>query len=346
MSSYVCYRLPEQLVYTRLVQHRGHPDELATIEQLSGRHGFVLAPFAPDAHFPVLLLRPDTEEQLPIPEASEVSANDSVSVSCAEDRASYASDFHTFHEQLCAGTFRKLVLARSMLVERPSQTSAEALFLRACQLYPHLMVALVSTPVSGTWLMATPEVLLRGDGHRWHTMALAGTMKFDETLLTNESREVEWSDKDLREQHLVASYLEDLLQQYAEDITEKGPVTSRAADLVHLRSDFSFRLHPHVSIGLLLQALHPTPAVCGLPKNEARSFILANEHTQRGYYSGFCGPLAWHGDTRLYVSLRCMQVLPETCRLFAGGGLLADSLEATEWQETKNKLNTMLHVLR
>ena len=99
-------------------------------------------------------------------------------------------------------------------------------------------------------------------------------------------------------------------------------------------------------VGRVLSALHPTPAVCGIPKQAALEFILNNESHERKYYSGFCGPLNMDGATHLYVSLRCMEIMDNVCRLYAGGGLLIDSEEKREWEETKIKLNTMLNVLR
>ena len=119
----------------------------------------------------------------------------------------------------------------------------------------------------------------------------------------------------------------------------------RAANLVHLRSDFTFSLPDNHHLGDLLMALHPTPAVCGLPKREAFDFIVRNEHTPRRYYSGFMGPLNMNDATHLYVSLRCMNIDGETYHLYAGGGLLKDSVEEQEWLETEAKMQTMRELL-
>ena len=141
-------------------------------------------------------------------------------------------------------------------------------------------------------------------------------------------------------------WLEDTecLEQFTDDFREEGPRTVRAANLVHLRSDFTFKLADNNKIGDLLQALHPTPAVCGLPKREAFKFIVKNEHTPRRYYSGFMGPVAQE-DTHLYVSLRCMNIDGDVCHLYAGGGLLKDSVEEQEWLETEAKMETMKKLL-
>ena len=95
----------------------------------------------------------------------------------------------------------------------------------------------------------------------------------------------------------------------------------------------------------MLQLLHPTPAVCGLPKEEAYHFIIEHEGYDRSYYSGFIGWLDTKGKTDLYVNLRCMNILPQTFTLYAGGGLLAASQLEDEWQETEDKLDTMRRIV-
>ena len=100
-------------------------------------------------------------------------------------------------------------------------------------------------------------------------------------------------------------------------------------------------------MGNLLNALHPTPAVCGMPKTATRNFIMHNESAPRDYYSGFAGTLNPDGDTNLFVTLRCMKIAqqhnaePDEYTLYAGGGLLKDSTCQSEWEETESKMNTM-----
>lgn len=120
------------------------------------------------------------------------------------------------------------------------------------------------------WLIASPEVLLRGDAEGYQTMALAGTMRY-------EGEDMKWSTKNQEEQQLVADYIRACLQPFAAEITESKPYTTRAAHLAHLRTDFTFRLKDTERLGTFLTAFHPTPAVCGMPKDEAQLFILHNE---------------------------------------------------------------------
>ena len=256
----------------------------------------------------------------------------------------YKVDFANYHSQLENGHFRKIVLARCADEDMPAGVEKMDLFYRACEMYPRLFIALVETPQSGCWLTATPEILLDGKAQDWRTIALAGTMKLEGDQLNGEGETLTWSTKNIQEQRIVATYITECLEQFTGDFREEGPRTVRAANLVHLRSDFTFKLADNEHIGDVLQALHPTPAVCGLPKREAFNFIVKNEHTPRRYYSGFMGPLQMD-DTHLYVSLRCMNIEGDKCHLYAGGGLLKDSTEELEWQETEAKMETMKRLI-
>ena len=215
-------------------------------------------------------------------------------------------------------------------------------------MYPRLFVALVYTPQSGLWLMATPEILLKGEQNQMATMSLAGTQKAEPSkpVADYPVEGVEWSEKNREEQQYVTDYIEDCIKVFSDEYQKKGPYTTMAANLYHLRTDIAFRLHDTGRLGDVLDALYPTPAVCGIPKDEARRFILQHEHQSRKYYSGFVGPISPKGKTHLYVSLRCMNILDDgSCELYAGGGLLKESEMEKEWKETEAKMQTILSVL-
>ncbi len=332
MAALAMYRLPNELQATRLVQSEGNPELLASVAELNGKEGFVIAPFAASGECPVLLLHPDRVSQFPIRERMEVPLEETPSTQ--EEKVHYAHDFACFHDELEKGSFRKIVLARCSRVNA-AVSSVEELFVRTCRLYPRLFVALVSTPRSGTWLMATPEVLLCGEDGEFSTMALAGTQKSPE-----------WSEKNREEQQYVTDYIERCVKGFADGYTLNGPYTTMAAHLYHLRTDIHFRLADTSRLGDVLEQLYPTPAVCGIPKEETREFILRNEHRPRKYYSGFVGPVSPLGKTALFVSLRCMNIREGGyCDLYAGGGLLRESEMEKEWAETETKLQTIKKVL-
>ena len=338
MSSFAIYRLPYAQECTVIVQTSGQPEEFHSCAELTGRQGFVMAPFAPSEVEPILLIRPDTIERgLDVTFLRKFPSGVLPGRIKQPPHQDYHIDFANFHAHLLNGEFQKLVLSRSVDIELEESFNYLKQFHLACVNYPRMMVCLVYTPKSGLWLTATPEILLSGQGCKWQTIALAGTMPYKDDL--------RWNDKNIQEQRYVATYITQQLEQFTTDITEEGPRTARAGHLAHLRSDFHFTLPNDAPIGDLLHALHPTPAVCGLPKEKAQQFILQNEHHQRSYYSGFMGPLAINRETNLFVTLRCMRIFIDGCRLYAGGGLLKDSEEEQEWQETETKLDTMRHII-
>ena len=339
MSAYALYRLPHADQYTQI---EGETCECLSCTQLNGQSGFVIAPFEVKEGQPIVLIRPDKVTSHPLPHTYYLSPLPS---HLSPLTSSYSIDFANYHSQLLQGTFRKIVLARQADETTDRPIDPVELFHCACQLYPRMFIALVYTPQSGMWLTATPEILLEGSGCDWRTIALAGTMRLEDGQLDGEGENTTWSTKNIEEQRVVATYIAQCLEQFANDFREEGPRTVRAANLVHLRSDFTFTLPSDDRIGDLLQQLHPTPAVCGLPKREAFQFIIRNEYSPRRYYSGFMGPLHLQPLTSLYVSLRCMHIEGNCYHLYAGGGLLRDSTLEQEWQETEAKLETMRRCL-
>ena len=338
MPAYAIYRLPHANYCTRIEQTDGEPEELLSCVELNGKEGFVVAPFEVKEQQPILLIHPDKVVRIPLDEHDSTST----CLSCSPSLPSteYSIDFANFHAQLEAGAFRKIVLARCAQEQTEEAIPPMDLFFHACNLYPRLFISLVYTSRSGCWLTATPEILLEGEGASWRTIALAGTMQLKGDQLGGEGETLSWTTKNIQEQRYVPTYITECLEQFTSDFREEGPYTVRAANLVHLRSDFTFTLPDTQHIGDLLQTLHPTPAVCGLPKRDAFRFIVGNEHTPRRYYSGFMGPLLC-ADTHLYVSLRCMNIDNNHYYLYAGGGLLKESLMELEWNETEAKLETM-----
>lgn len=358
MTAFAYYRFPHEQRATYVAQHEGEPEILSSVAQLNGREGFVIAPFQPSDECPVVLIHPDEKRVILLnsgknsdggldengglngkkPEGG-LDENESLKGNGKSDeKEGYVRDFGCFHEQLQRGEFRKIVLARRSV--QTTRLSAEALFVKACRMYPRLFVALVCSEASGMWLMATPEVLLQGSEGEYHTMSLAGTQK------TEAPEALEWPQKDREEQQYVTDYIEACIRTFSDDYRLQGPYTMTAAHLCHLRTDIHFSLPSDDVLGDVLEALYPTPAVCGIPKEPARRFILRHEHEPRRYYSGFVGMLSPRSDTHLFVSLRCMRLLPDgICELYAGGGLLKESELEKEWRETEVKMQTMMELV-
>lgn len=241
------------------------------------------------------------------------------------------------------GDFDKLVASRTETTQL-SDTDITMLFQKLLYTYPMAYKYCFYHPESGLWMGATPEQLLKVENNTLHTVALAGTQVY------KEGEQTIWENKEKEEQLFVTDYIVTSLQEYANDIRTTAPYTFRAGNIVHIKTDISAEL---ISTGILkevLQKLHPTPAVCGLPKQEAKMFLLENEGYNREYYSGFVGELNRDFDTGqpktdLFVNLRCMKIAGDHAQLYIGCGITKDSDPEKEFLETVNKSMTMRRVL-
>ena len=205
MSGFAIYRLPHADTATIVRQKDGLPAELPSCTDLNGRSGFVVAPFEVRSDQPILIIRPDEVEHVPVADIPLDEGEPVTSSVLRDTRAYYSIDFANFHAQLEQGTFRKIVLARCSDETTPVPLSPMTLFRRACSLYPRMFISLVDTPKSGCWLTATPEILLEGGGHHWQTIALAGTMKLEGEHLKGEGETLNWATKNIPEHRHVAT---------------------------------------------------------------------------------------------------------------------------------------------
>ena len=344
-GGYAFYRLPDAKTYT-FISQQGRPEELVALDISDSFKGLVIAPFTVSTDFPVVLIQPEhVVEQLHVP-SNDKSIEHFAYTDDGDIRyEKYVKSFEACHRCLIEGDAGKIVLSRRMRLTNISDKpwNAVSLFYEACRRYPHNYVSLWWTERTGCWLVATPETLLKKvETDQWQTMALAGTMKWDEC--TKIGYDKAWSQKNKDEQQYVATYIEHQLLPFVCKMTTSPTYTSQAADLAHLRTDFKFSLKKGVHLGTLLQCLHPTPAVCGVPQDTARHAIICHEDSPRKYYAGFSGPINMNEGSQMYVSLRCMEISQNSALLYAGGGLLKDSKTEDEWTETQRKMRTMLRL--
>lgn len=349
--SFALYRLPWTDECIFILQTNGKAKKLDDISGLNGKRGFVIAPFRLSDNCPLVIIQPDVlvtgwEEIQKVTFPLEGSTVSSTATCHLMDNQStgnleeYQETFQQFIHPLKDGTFQKLVLSRTESQTLDEHFSPLKAFVNACNSYPRMMIYLCHTPATGTWIGSTPEILLSGHEKEWHTVALAGTMPMQGITIPDT-----WSEKNKEEQAMVADYIRNIIKKYGGKMEERGPYTARAGQLVHLKTDFHFQLKETRALGALLKELHPTPAVCGLPKAEAYTFIHRHEKHERKYYSGFIGWLDPDGQTDLYVNLRCMEIHPGKAVLYAGGGILPSSETASEWDETNEKMKTMKNII-
>lgn len=336
-KSFAVSRIPGDKLIRLIEQAEHEVDNFDSLTALNGNEGFVIAPFQITDEYPVLLIKGKiatyTFDEKPDEEYVRVSPQKEIS-------SDYQNRFEKFIQPLRDKAFDKLVLSRCSSFDLPDNLSLTELFLKACKRYIRSYVFLYYTPQTGFWLGSTPEVLLSGSGKEWHTVALAGTQSLQQRKIPDI-----WDDKNRKEQQFVVDYIRTQLAGLGIVVKETEAYAIRAGELSHLKSDFRFMLSNNYALGDLLAVLHPTPAVCGLPKNSAYRFILDNEGYNRRYYSGFIGILNPEDRSDIYVNLRCMQIEKKCLTLYAGGGLLASSVLEEEWFEIEDKMATMRTLL-
>jgi len=213
------------------------------------------------------------------------------------------------------------------------------IFKKLLKSYKNAFVSIWFHPKVGLWLGATPETLLQIENKYFTTMSLAGTQVFEPKTA------VIWKSKELEEQQLVTDFIENQLVDISSNLKIDKTETIQAGNLLHLRTKVEGLLNKESNLKSLLRALHPTPAVCGLPRKMAKAFILENEHYNRSFYTGFLGELNIQKKSSLFVNLRCMEINNKTAFVYVGGGITKDSNALKEWEETVSKSKTMKKVL-
>jgi menaquinone-specific isochorismate synthase len=187
---------------------------------------------------------------------------------------------------------------------------------------------------------ATPELLMRRRGNAVACRPMAGT------IAHGANRDDLVSAKNAHEHDVVASEVAGALRRVCDDVRVSGPEPSAFADVTHLVTHVSGRLRDGRTTALdLARALHPTPAVAGVPRDVALDLIARVEPTPRGRYAGPVGWLHASGDGEFAVALRCAAIRGREAVLHAGAGIVAGSQPASEWDETGAKLDPMLRAL-
>lgn len=335
-SSFVLFRYPQSAEFYVGFPQGAHKTFLSLAE-MKGERGFLIAPFTPTRENPFILLDTSVLSAVSLPSqwAETLSRNATVD----NGDSSYRQAFGAIQRELSEHSYKKIVLARIEEVEvgEYSLSNLYHLFLKACLLYPHSYIASWYTPLTGFWITATPELLLSRQNSDCHTMALAGTALARDKKYSDVNN---WSEKNRKEHQCVTDFIEEQLKPYAVCLQKSKTYPAEYGNLVHLRTDFKFQLAPSYSALDVINQLHPTPAICGYPTGEIRNILLQHEQINRKYYAGFSGLLG-NENARFYVTLRCMNITNNHATLYAGGGVLAESKEKEEWEETERKLNTM-----
>jgi isochorismate synthase len=245
------------------------------------------------------------------------------------------------------GEFDKIVLARDVEVHAPAPHDPAAVIGLLREEFPSCYVFAVGRG-DAVFLAASPELLIRREGQRASTVALAGSTRrsADPAVDDHLGEQLLRSDKDREENAIVARRIARILAPHAVWVAAAPePGLVRVANIQHLGAPIRAQLRSSVGAVELAGLLHPTPAVGGEPGEIAEPLIPAFEGIDRGWYAG---PVGWTdavGDGEFCVALRCALLRDRVAHLYAGSGIVRDSDPAAELAETEVKLQALLPVL-
>lgn len=245
------------------------------------------------------------------------------------------------------GKYEKVVPARIKVISLDDDFDLVKSFEALLRKYPNAFVNFFHLPRIGTWLGASPEVLIETKEDEFYTMSLAGTQPASGD---NPIKAVAWTQKEIEEQALVSRYIVDCFKKIRlREYEEHGPKTVQAGTLLHLRSDFRVDMKetnfPQLG-SVMLKLLHPTSAVSGMPRQEALDFIQSNEGFDREFFAGFLGPVNINGESSIYVNLRTASLKAKQAIAYAGAGVTEDSDPTKEWEETELKCANIGRILQ
>jgi len=350
--SFVTYRLPQQAHSTTYIQTTPGQVQWRSILDISSQTGFIMAPFDTRNGHKYILVKPDlifngreiSKEHLSaVGQLAERPEPDwPIEYPVVTGKETYLNQVDAIKTSISTGAFQKAVLSRIRTIEGNYFNIVPRIFQAMCQKHPNAFVYLFKSD-EHFWMGASPEPLLRLRNGSITTVSLAGTRPFAEKHMDVNK----WTAKEVLEQEYVTRYIHDVLRAFdIRDYRVSSPYVKKAGNLVHLRTDFSFGFDKiDGRFWELVDAMHPTPAVAGQPKDDAINYIKQLEPHDRDYYTGFLGPVGQNDEIDLFVNLRCMKITPAYLSLYVGGGITLDSDPSDEWDETRWKAESLLKIL-
>lgn len=296
-------------------------------------------------HTPVIKLRADYSDADALELLSGLPETGSIPWTNANLSSVHSTEFDAYREQFekyqlafNSGKCEKAILSTITREELSSVNYGDLVF-RLRQAYPQSYIYLLSSPIAGTWVGATPEIFLAYNHKNISTMSLAGTRQ--------KSIQKTFGGKEIDEQNIVTTYISNFFDREFGNVSSYPPNEMEYGEMIHLLTRLDSTLTSVLSRDDLFdfaRRYHPTPAVGGYPKSEALQLIKKVEKHPRLYYSGFMG-MMYEGSAQLMVNLRCMAMNHQTAFIFAGGGITSQSLPHHEWDETRMKARALIKFL-
>jgi len=339
------FRMPQSHEVKTGIQITSELHNFSDFSQLSD--GFVIAPFDANSKTDSLHIRADVSflnnqiqnEDLATLHAISFKAEKSNSTSREISKDEYLRQASLLIDKLQKKELQKVVLSRTIQVTDITIDNAVTIFDNLTHNYPNTFVSIFFIPGKYCWIGATPETLLKAHSIKVETMSLAGTKPIEPNA--------RWSEKEREEQQMVSDYVASVLQKFPfKEINVEGPLDFIAGNVCHLMTKYDCigNMNSKTLFDLVTK-LHPTPAVCGLPKEQSMQLIHQTELHDREYYAGYMGPVSAIGCD-LFVNLRCMKLTDNDITLYVGGGITAQSVAEAEWQETCLKAETLLKIIK
>jgi isochorismate synthase len=249
----------------------------------------------------------------------------------AETKQEYLNNLDRVIKVINENQLPKLVYSRRKIFTDFNEIDLNESFKNLCNSYTNAF-RYIFIDGENSWMGAFSEVLgkFNKNTHEFETMSLAGTIPVTEN----------WSEKEIEEQKPVSDYIRNILNHYSENIKESETYDHISGNIKHLRTDFKIKIQPE-NLDKIIQELHPTPAVCGIPKDFCKEKIQELEKFPRELYAGYI-KIETEETVQYFVNLRCSKLYKDSVHLFVGGGITAQSNSEKEWTETELKSEAVL----
>ncbi|WP_336325322.1 isochorismate synthase [Halovenus sp. HT40] len=265
----------------------------------------------------------------------------------APPRADWQREIAEATARIEDGQLRKVVLAQALTATLSEPITPADVLVRLGESYPDCFQFLFEPATGGTFFGATPERLVSVDGRTIETEALAGSIGRGETTEEDEwlAGQLRESDKNTHEHDIVVETIHEQLAPFTSDITTGSRQIRKLANVQHLQTPIRANLDEEYHVLDLVEALHPTPAVGGLPPERALETIRETEVFDRGWYAAPVGWLDGEGNGTFAVAIRSAVAVDRQATLFAGAGIVADSDPDEEYDELQLKYQPILDEL-
>ena len=325
-ESFVVFKKPS---HNKIVCQQGDVID-GQVFDMQNKRGFIFMPFNSNLNGYLLTPKTTIETQFQL-ELNKNKNTDFAVKDFNSKKGSYIKFIKNTIAEIKNSSLEKVVCSSSFKLKLKSKSPIEY-FKRLLQLNHDAFCYLFYHPKIGTWIGASPEKLINLNNGIVTTFALAATKK-----KLNQS----WTDKEFREQKIVEDQIVKDLNKDCKNIERGALQTVKAGNIYHLKSVIKAKTNK--SSTDLIRLLHPTPAVAGLPKNKAVSYINKKEDYDRSFYTGFLGLLE-SKSCDIYVNIRCAKIVDDNLTIYVGGGITNDSNAVDEWHEILNKSQTMLGI--